>query len=276
MARENPLYVLVVEDDVDVAASVCEVLEQRGHIVDVAYDGVSGLHLATVNDFDVLVLDLGLPGIDGLTLCRQLRDLAPGEHDFKHEDQEFEILISDHGSFRYAVVFDETSLDRLEDDLTVGLVAVVILGSSIALLLGPWAAGRITAPVSRLAAAVRASGDDSVRLTFTEEWQAAEVADLARAFEQHTQRIAIFIVRERAFTDEASHELRNPVMSATAAVDVLLAREDVDHSTRTEPPTRFRQTLIAGQTRLAGRGCTHCRDWCWKQPGVWRCQRRRR
>ena len=51
-------------------------LEDRGHTVDFAGDGVTGLHLAVVNDFDAIVLDLQLPGMDGLDVCRKLREDA--------------------------------------------------------------------------------------------------------------------------------------------------------------------------------------------------------
>jgi len=63
----------VVEDNADLAANICDFLEDRGHIVDAAADGVTGLHLASVNQYDALVLDLMLPALDGLTLCRRLR-----------------------------------------------------------------------------------------------------------------------------------------------------------------------------------------------------------
>jgi DNA-binding response OmpR family regulator len=47
--------------------------EPKGHIVDLAGNGNSGLRLATSNHYDVLILDVMLPGIDGLSLCRRLR-----------------------------------------------------------------------------------------------------------------------------------------------------------------------------------------------------------
>lgn len=65
--------ILVVEDNADLAANICDFLEDRGYIVDAAADGISGLHLASVNPYDALVLDLMLPAIDGLTLCQRLR-----------------------------------------------------------------------------------------------------------------------------------------------------------------------------------------------------------
>lgn len=70
----TPMNLLLVEDNADLAANVGEFLESRGHVVDYAADGLSGLHLAAVNAYDAIVLDLGLPALDGLSLCRRLRD----------------------------------------------------------------------------------------------------------------------------------------------------------------------------------------------------------
>ena len=70
------MRILVIEDHRDIASAICDYLEARGHAVDVAHDGVAGLHFAVVNDYDAVVLDLGLPGIDGLDVARQLRKTA--------------------------------------------------------------------------------------------------------------------------------------------------------------------------------------------------------
>ena len=70
------MRVLIVEDDPTIAANLYDFLETRGHTVDAAGDGVTGLHLAVTQVFDAIVLDLGLPGMDGMTLCRKLRDEA--------------------------------------------------------------------------------------------------------------------------------------------------------------------------------------------------------
>ena len=67
------MKILVVEDNTDIAANIVDYFEDREHIVDYAGDGVTGLHLAVTNDFDVIVLDLMLPGMDGLDLCKKLR-----------------------------------------------------------------------------------------------------------------------------------------------------------------------------------------------------------
>ena len=65
--------ILLIEDHATVRANMSEQLERAGHEVDVAVDGRSGLLLALAGAYDVLVLDLGLPHLDGLELCRRLR-----------------------------------------------------------------------------------------------------------------------------------------------------------------------------------------------------------
>ncbi len=70
------MRILVIEDNSDIAANLGDYLEDRGHTVDFAADGVTGLHLAVVNEFDAIVLDLNLPGMDGLEVCRKLRQEA--------------------------------------------------------------------------------------------------------------------------------------------------------------------------------------------------------
>ncbi len=67
------MHVLLVEDHADLAATIGDYLEARGHTVDFAYDGRSGLQSATHSIFDVIILDRMLPGMDGTELCRQLR-----------------------------------------------------------------------------------------------------------------------------------------------------------------------------------------------------------
>jgi len=68
--------ILVIEDNPDIAANIGDYLEDRGHVIDFAGDGVTGLHLAVVNNFDAIILDLMLPGMDGLDVCRKLRQDA--------------------------------------------------------------------------------------------------------------------------------------------------------------------------------------------------------
>ncbi len=68
------MRVLVVEDDQQLLQQVAEALTNQGYVTDTASDGEQAHYLATVESYDLVVLDLGLPHIDGLTLLRRWRD----------------------------------------------------------------------------------------------------------------------------------------------------------------------------------------------------------
>jgi DNA-binding response OmpR family regulator len=68
-----PIRALIVEDNRDICENIAAYLEMHGYILDFAYDGISAMHLALTNRFDLIVLDLMLPGMDGLRFCQKLR-----------------------------------------------------------------------------------------------------------------------------------------------------------------------------------------------------------
>lgn len=70
------MRILIIEDHRDIADNIADYFEPKGFTLDFAADGVTGLHLAVTNDYDVIVLDLMLPGLDGLAVCRKLREEA--------------------------------------------------------------------------------------------------------------------------------------------------------------------------------------------------------
>lgn len=70
------MKLLIVEDNNDLAANLGDFLELQGHIVDFAKDGVTGLQIASTGEFDAIILDIMLPGISGLEVCKQLRKVA--------------------------------------------------------------------------------------------------------------------------------------------------------------------------------------------------------
>jgi DNA-binding response OmpR family regulator len=73
---EHAGLILLIEDNRGISEMVGEFLERRGYSLDYAADGVTGLHLAVSNSYDVVILDLMLPGIDGVEVCRKLRQDA--------------------------------------------------------------------------------------------------------------------------------------------------------------------------------------------------------
>ena len=66
--------ILIIEDDRDIAAIEQDYLELNNFHVEIAADGISGLEQGLHGDFDLILLDLMLPGMDGSTICRRLRE----------------------------------------------------------------------------------------------------------------------------------------------------------------------------------------------------------
>jgi two-component system OmpR family response regulator len=73
LRQVSPMRVLVVEDDEKIASFVIKGLKQNGYAVDHGVDGEQGLDFATAIDYDLVILDLMLPKLDGLSLLRRLR-----------------------------------------------------------------------------------------------------------------------------------------------------------------------------------------------------------
>ncbi|MBB6094746.1 DNA-binding response OmpR family regulator [Povalibacter uvarum] len=67
------MQLLLIEDHKDIAANIAEYFAARGDTVEHAADGLAGLDLARTRPYDAIVLDLMLPGMDGISVCRNLR-----------------------------------------------------------------------------------------------------------------------------------------------------------------------------------------------------------
>ncbi len=66
--------ILLVEDHRDLAETISMTLESAGFVIDYAADGIQAIQLASTQVFDAIILDVMLPGIDGFTVCKRLRD----------------------------------------------------------------------------------------------------------------------------------------------------------------------------------------------------------
>jgi DNA-binding response OmpR family regulator len=74
--NNQSLYILVVEDQQSIAQNIADYMEDKGHVLDFATRGDQGLKMALTNHYDLVILDLNLPVMDGLEVCRQLREQA--------------------------------------------------------------------------------------------------------------------------------------------------------------------------------------------------------
>jgi DNA-binding response OmpR family regulator len=68
------MHVLIIEDRYDTTSDLVIYLESKGHVVDTAGCGIWCRHLALVGQYDAIVLNVTLPGTDGIGLCRKLRE----------------------------------------------------------------------------------------------------------------------------------------------------------------------------------------------------------
>ena len=68
------MRILVVEDEVSIAAAVSTALSHEGHAIDIVADGRESLHWAAAYAYDLVILDIVLPGLDGFGVCKALRD----------------------------------------------------------------------------------------------------------------------------------------------------------------------------------------------------------
>jgi CheY-like chemotaxis protein len=69
--------ILIVDDDPDVCLNMADILTDRGYAVATAYEGHTALQLVNRQPYDLALLDLKMPGMDGLTLCREVMRVRP-------------------------------------------------------------------------------------------------------------------------------------------------------------------------------------------------------
>lgn len=74
MYIKNTIRMLIVEDHADLATNLLEFFSDERYILDFASDGLSAIHLIATNEYDVIILDIMLPRISGLEVCRKIRN----------------------------------------------------------------------------------------------------------------------------------------------------------------------------------------------------------
>ena len=105
------MHILIIEDEKQLCQSIAEGLRMDGYEADTCFDGDEGLELCLVENYDLILLDLNLPGVDGLEILRQFRDCgdcAAGTGGEKKESAR--VNLTESGNFpagcekRYAMV----------------------------------------------------------------------------------------------------------------------------------------------------------------------------
>lgn len=65
--------ILIVEDEKDLASAIAKGLRKKGYAADIVYNGEEALFMVDVNEYDLVILDLNLPKVDGIEVCRHIR-----------------------------------------------------------------------------------------------------------------------------------------------------------------------------------------------------------
>ena len=147
-------------------------------------------------------------------------------------ERELQIAVREVAGQQFILTYDTTALSDLDDRLELALAIGVAVFSLLALWLGNWTADRIIAPVTNLAAQLRASVDQVETANLRRQWGDDEVEELAVAFEGYMTKVRELMARERELTANVSHELRTPIMVASSSVELILSRTDLDETTR--------------------------------------------
>ena len=165
----------------------------------------------------------------GAPVPAELADLAPGLHELESVGRDLHVLVTDESDRRYILTYDAGELERIEHDLERWLLIGLFFVICSVTAYGVWMSSRIVRPIRALANAVDSLDGGNVVLPPELSGRADdEVAKLASTFHSYSVRLRNFMDRERNFTADVSHELRNPVMAASNALELLESRDDLD------------------------------------------------
>ncbi|MCY0921618.1 response regulator [Streptomyces sp. H27-G5] len=194
--------VLLVEDDDLMRRSFTVALERYGYRMKAAADGLAALELLREESFDLLILDVLLPGLDGIGLCRRVREtsLVPI------------LMMSARGEGLDVIA----GLEAGADDYVVKPVETSVLVARIRSLLR-----RVSETAGRISA-----GDLDARTGHVKGGD--EVADIAATVDLMADSLARRLRNERQFTADVAHELRTPVGGLLVAADLLPSGETED------------------------------------------------
>lgn len=133
----------------------------------------------------------------------------------------------------FFLAYDMTRASRGEAQFNRAIFGSVFLFTAFSLLVGWWAASRVMSPVTELAQRLRRSGRSSEPEALASNFAEDEVGELAKALDDYAERLTDVVKRDREFNADVSHELRTPLAVIRGAVELLLARSELDDKTRT-------------------------------------------
>ncbi len=132
----------------------------------------------------------------------------------------------------FFLAYDMTRASRGDAQFNRAIFGAVVVFTLFSLLVGWWAASRVMSPVTELAQRLRRSGRSAESESLATHFAEDEVGELARALDDYAERLTDVVRRDREFNADVSHELRTPLAVIRGAVELMLARPDLDHKTQ--------------------------------------------
>ena len=164
---------------------------------------------------------------------QRIRKLQPGgRREFRIDGRRYIGARQDVGETRVWVAQDIDEIEALEHQLVNFAGILITVALVIAGLVGLLLARAVTKPVSRLTQAVTSLAPEHTGERIGSSSGDAEIDRIAEAFDRFLDRLDAFVARERAFTDQASHELRTPVAIIDSASELLQRSPGLDPQSR--------------------------------------------
>lgn len=166
------------------------------------------------------------------------KPLANGVHEISETDpltgqqRVYKLAVRKDADYWFFLAYDIAEERESQARLNRALIASVVFFTLFSFIVGWWSASRVMSPVSELALRLRRSGrsaePESLAVHFAED----EVGELARALDDYAARLTEVVKRDREFNADVSHELRTPLSVIRGAVELMLARPEIDDKTR--------------------------------------------
>lgn len=227
------MKILVIEDDADIASNIGQYFEAKGHELDFAYSGPLGLKLAIDRRFDLIILDLMLPGKDGITVCREFREQS--KHDTPIlmltardtiDDKAYHVTVASLGDDRVYIRHDVTEIERSEELLEIILSVAWVVLLVVVFVIARILSKKLSGPIAQLSQELSRINPDERGVRLSDRFENDEVGRIAQAFDSYTRKMDSYVEKQMAFAAMASHELRSPLTIVQTSADLISSRHD--------------------------------------------------
>lgn len=158
---------------------------------------------------------------DESTLPAVLHNLGTGQHEVFDRGREMHVAVRDITGGRLYVAYDVGLFQQRERQFLILLGLSIFAVMAVSLTAGYWLSGVLVRQITQLAETVDTLAPGTLRQPLAQPGQEAEVAQLARAFDNYQAKLDTLLRREQEFTADASHELRTPLTAIRTSCELL-------------------------------------------------------